>query len=449
VSAAPDPPAVHRRWTTPRVLRALVGAIWFACALVFAVGLRALNADRAALHTIGKDAAPSIVAAEEIGAQLADLDAQLANSLLGSASGRDVAQELFELRRSAATKRLLDAAGNITYGDAERIPVLVMQEELGRYLELVARAQWLYQSGDHDGAVAVHRLATNLMQSRILPAADALDRANRDVMDREYAGAQASTAAFLAQAGAAGALLVAVLAAAQVFLTRRTRRIFSPALVGATILALVFTSYLFSRFRGAREHLRAAHDDAFNSIHTLWKARAVAYAARGDESRWLLDPARAPEYEGRYRERIAQLWSRRDLGYADAVVPHSPVAGLVADELRNVTFPGEQRAAEAIVEALKPYLDADQRLRDSEAKKRHADAIELCIGPAAIDVPVLFDHVDEAIQRTTLINQDWFDATMASADAGLGRAEWLDPAFALAIALLGWLGIRSRLREYS
>jgi hypothetical protein len=34
-------------------------------------------------------------------------------------------------------------------------------------------------------------------------------------------------------------------------------------------------------------------------------------------------------------------------------------------------------------------------------------------------------------------------------DAGLKRAEWLDPAFALAIALLTWWGLRPRFREYS
>jgi hypothetical protein len=35
------------------------------------------------------------------------------------------------------------------------------------------------------------------------------------------------------------------------------------------------------------------------------------------------------------------------------------------------------------------------------------------------------------------------------ADRGLRRAEWMDPALALGLALAVWLGIRPRLREYA
>ena len=47
------------------------------------------------------------------------------------------------------------------------------------------------------------------------------------------------------------------------------------------------------RIGDAREDLRVAKEDAFDSIHALWQARAVAYDANGDETRYLLGGPRA------------------------------------------------------------------------------------------------------------------------------------------------------------
>jgi hypothetical protein len=440
--------SAESRWTTPRRLRLTLGAIWAAAAMLFLVGAGALVADRAALRSIVHDTAPSIVTAQELGAQLADLDAQLASSLLGSTSSRDVAGELFELRRSTATRLLTDAAHAMTRGDAERIPLVIISEELGRYLELAARAQWLYAGSDRDGALGLLRLATSLMHARILPAATALDAVNRDHMDAQYARAQHESGVYEGEAFAAGALLVVVLLAAQVQIRRRMRRRFVPALVLATLLTVVFTSYLVGRFRSGRESLRAARDDAFNSIHLLWRARAVAYDASGDEARWLLDRDRAADYETQYRQKLAQLVSRPD-GASRDDVRSGRVTGLLVDEANNVTFAGEQDAADVAIVTLSTLTRVDDRLRRLERDGKHADAVEVCVGSKGDESKDAFDRFEAALERTIAINQRAFDGVSAAADRGLRRAEWLDPAFVLAIALLGWLGIRPRVREYA
>ena len=436
------------RWTTPRRLRATIGAIWAAAALMFLVGAGALVANRAALRAIVHDTAPSIVTAQELGAQLADLDAQLASSLLGSASDREVATELFELRRSTATRLVTDAAHAMTLGDAERIPIVVVAEELGRYLELAARAQWLYVGGDRGGAVDLLRQATGLMHARILPAANALDAVNRDHMDAQYDRAQHDGGAHEVEAFAAGALLVVVLVAAQVQIRRRMRRRLVPALVLATFLTVVFTSYLVGRFRSGRESLRAARDDAFNSIHLLWRARAIAYDASGDQSRWLLDRDRAVDHEAQYRQKVSQLVSR-PTGVSREDVRRGVVTGLLVDEVNNVTFVGEADAVNAAFAALDSLSRVDDHMRELEREGKHAEAVEVCIGSKTGEAKDAFDRFEAALERTTAVNQRAFDGIASVADRGLRRAEWLDPAFALAIALLGWLGIRPRVREYA
>src|SRR5439155_1072162 len=82
-----------------------------------------------------------------------------------------------------------------------------------------------------------------------------------------------------------GAALILTLLMAQAFLARRTRRILNVGLALATLLAAGFTIYVASAIGQAREHLRIAVDDAFDSIHVLYVARSLAYDADGDESR--------------------------------------------------------------------------------------------------------------------------------------------------------------------
>jgi hypothetical protein len=442
--AAAGAPLTRARWTTPRRLRLYLAAAWIAAAALFAVSLRALNDDRAALRVMREDTAPSIIKAQELGAQLSDLDAQLAASLLGSVADRDVASELFELRRSAVARCLVDAANNITLGDADRIPVVVMNEELGRYLELASRAQSLYATGDRDGAVALMRIATDAMHERILPQAGNLDRVKREQMDRRYDAAQRASRGYEAGALWGGVLVVVVLLATQVFVRRRMRRRLSPGLVVAVGLAVAFTSTLVTRFQMAREDLRVARDDAFNSMHLLWRARALAYDARGDEARWLLDRTRADSYQTSFSLKSAEL-----LSDPAAKFPGLDGSGLLVDELHNITFTGERDAAQAEVNAFVDLVKVDDSLRMAEKQARHLDAVELAIGTRPDEVRARFDRFDAAIERTTAINEDAFDAVLVLADAVLRRAEWLDPAFALAIALAVWLGIRPRLREYS
>jgi hypothetical protein len=174
-------------WPTPRRLRARLLLIWAAGAVLLLVGEGAIARVRHANRTIGKDAAPSIIAAQEIGSALADLDASAANYLLLVASGSmSSATDVFEARRTQATRRMLDVAEDITYGDAERIPILTLFDGFGRYLELVAQARWLHDHGQPGPALNYYRDATALMHATLLPAANALDEANRSQMDAIY-----------------------------------------------------------------------------------------------------------------------------------------------------------------------------------------------------------------------------------------------------------------------
>ena len=100
------------------------------------------------MQTIGKDAAPSIIAAQRIRSSLADMDSNLANGLIGGPGEHPEATQAYEARRLEVTEGLLAAAGNITYGDAERVPIRTLINGLGPYEEAAARARILHERGD-------------------------------------------------------------------------------------------------------------------------------------------------------------------------------------------------------------------------------------------------------------------------------------------------------------
>src|SRR5262245_38114625 len=117
------PPFRLPRLSTPTLLRLALGAAW-ALALVFFLVVRSGVKDhRTAMKAIGEDAAPSILAAQQIRASLADMHSNAANVLLHRPGAGKQALADYEKRRVEATEGVLAAAGNITYGEAERGPL--------------------------------------------------------------------------------------------------------------------------------------------------------------------------------------------------------------------------------------------------------------------------------------------------------------------------------------
>src|SRR5262249_48102099 len=147
----------------PTRLKAFLYAIWGLAALLLLVGEGTLSGARAAMKVVAKDSAPSIIAAQEISYSLADLDANAGNYLLGTKAHQQEALRTIEQRRVTVTAKLVTAAQNITFGDAERVPINTMFDALGRYLELISEARYRKDLGDTAGALLTYGAATDLM----------------------------------------------------------------------------------------------------------------------------------------------------------------------------------------------------------------------------------------------------------------------------------------------
>jgi hypothetical protein len=442
---------VLRTAPTPARLRWLLGLVWALSLILFLVGEDMLVGAWTAMKTVGKDAAPSIIDAQDINYALADIDANAGNYLLGTRTHQDAAMRSFEQRRSELTATLLHAAGNITYGDAERVPIGQLFDNLGRYLELVSQMRYQKDQGDAQGALVTYGAATDLMHTRLVPAADALDAANRGFLDHKYDEQQAESEGAGRIAGGVGGLVVLALLAGQLYLYRRTRRVFNVALLAATVVAGAFTGALVARINDARDDLKVAKKDAFDSIHALSKARAIAGDANGDETRWLLGGPGAAKFEQAYHDKVRKIASVPEP--AEKMITATPVPqqyqGLFADEMRNITFPGERDAALKMIHAFAKYDAIDVKIRKLEADHKHDAAVELCIGSGADESNAAFDEFGDALKKVILINHVAFDYTVNHGMDDLALTEKILPFASIAIALLAFLGLRSRLKEYS
>jgi hypothetical protein len=422
----------------------LLFGIWAASALMLGASETTLMRTRATIDTIGRGAAPGIVAAQEVSATLANLDANEADYLLlDDRVAADAATQLFEFRNAQATKRLVDAGKNAAFGDDEKIPIVLMFENLGRYSELASKARYLHDKGDRTGALETYRIATDVMHGRILRDADALDAANAALMENVYKDEQSSSQGAEKLAVGGGFLLVGALVVAQIFLLRRTRRIINIPLAIATILALGCTLELRQRLVDTREDLREAKEEAFESIHALWQTRAIAYDANGDESRYLLDRDNAAGWDSAFQTKVRKLTS----------APASPaqpgrggVTGLFGQELNgNVPWNGERDAITAMVKEFATFYGVDAKVRALAQASQTKEALALCLG----DGSAAYDRFDEAIARTLRVDEAVFAQLIEQGDHRLATASYFVPAFVILVVVLAWIGVRMRLREYA
>jgi hypothetical protein len=183
--------------------------------------------------------------------------------------------------------------------------------------------------------------------------------------------------------GLAGLALLGVLVKTQLFLSRRTQRTFNLPLVGASLLTIILVAQVAGTLSAANKRLRGAKQDAYDSVYALTSARAVNYDANADESLWLLVQD-DPRYQGSFLAKARQiseplLTDPTVQASQQALDRHQPVPfqGFLANELNNITFPGEREAALEAASYWAKCLAVDGQIRTLERGGDHAGAVAL------------------------------------------------------------------------
>jgi hypothetical protein len=443
--ASPKRFAFLRARTTPGRLQ-LIQVLIIAATLVFAgLGLSIYAYVNQTAKVIGRDSAPSILAAQTLRSVLGDAHANLANAIVIKEAQDGDHWRAYRHDMEDAHRQLLIASQNITYGVSEREPILSVMQGIGEYERLVGEA---IAQGDGDALAA----ADKLMRSQIEPAADALNVANFEPLNTTYSKFRRDigTLQFVGMAYVVAMLVVLVFT--QVYVFRVTRRLLNPGLLAATIVFVALAGVLVVATVHINRELRVAKQDAFDSIYVLSKARAAAYGANADVSFYLLDGGNGGDRTARlaaFKQKQQDILRGSPAEVVTAIQHKTRLGGFLGDELANITFEGEQEAAERTVQAWEDYTVVYQGLLDLDVKAAaHDPAKALGLTQTITLSDLAFGTFDNALEKTLDINENAYDEAIEQVFTSLRVVPALILFVAVFVMLATLAGLRPRINKY-
>ena len=426
------------------------------------------------LRLIGQQSEPEVLATTDLYFRLNDMDAQVANVLLvggqrGLGIDRQQAEAIYEQDRVQADQDLQRAvvAGSVPSAQQSLRSVL---DGLGSYEALAGEAMYLDGQGSGSGrpgrpptaALILYRQATDLLQGSILPSARSLTNQNAATLDAVYQAKRSAARSGAWWVARCGAALLAVLVGMQVYFAVRYRRIVNLALAGATLVAVALVAASAVTLAAAAGQLHVAKAEAFDSIIALSQARAVSDDANADESRYLVDPARAGQYQQAFENKSQQLVQlagagifQYDAALAQAIsayrANHADIGfgGYFGAEFRNITFAGERVAAEQTLAAYQLYERDDRHIRalNRSGDLRAAIAFDTSYAPGNSNWA--FTQYDNALAGIIAINQRAFTGAINAGQQDMnGWTGYLPAGAAILVIILVLAGVRPRLAEY-
>lgn len=289
---------------------------------------------------------------------------------------------------------------------------------LVRYTGLIEQARATNRQGLPVGSAYLDQAST-LLREEVTPALDALVLANADRTARDFSTA-GNAPAYLAIA----LVFVAMLVAGQIWLARRTRRIFNFGLATATVLLLVAGGIGAIVLNGSSSTARDVRSGPYAGTLALSQAYALANDAKSAESFTLIKRGSGEEFEVAFATASTAAVDR----LSEAVD-----AGNVPREVRT---------------ALQHWIEnhAEIRALDDAGDWDGAVLLAVAQGPGSSAADFLaFEEAtqDEARQSTATVQDE-----LRSAARGARIVGWAMLLAGVGAAVLAWRGVAQRLKEY-
>jgi hypothetical protein len=295
----------------------------------------------------------------------------------------------------------------------------------------VETARTLNRQGLPLGA-AYLREASGLMRQTLLPAAQEVYAA----VTARLAAARDDAAGFPWIALPLGLLALAGLVVAQIYLTRRTNRVFNPGLVAATAVGLAAVLWLGVAWASAAGHLNASRRDGSDQVELLAQARILALQARGDESLTLVARGGGAAFEQRYAEAMTQLVGKDGSG------------GLLGRARAEAADSSGRSAVDAALADAREWRAAHAAIRKADDGGDYAGAVGLAIGAGQDSAANVFGRLDADLARGIAHGGDRFGREADSAGGALGGVSAGIGALTVLLMLGVVAGMQRRIVEY-
>jgi hypothetical protein len=410
-----------------------------------------LGADQAdeTVRTVARDATAGITVAQDIKLNLAELDQLVVQDLLDPvALGPNGFPADYDAKRAELHDNLVLAAFQASSGAAYRQPLANIEYALGHYHTLVKESFAADARGDRVAATDLYQRASSVMQGTLLSEADFVDKANTYVLNDAYARQSDRSAATGRLIAVTWLVLIGFLVVGQLALARKFRRVVNPALLAATVLTVGVGGYSLRQLDAGADHLTAAREQAFDSVHVLARARATVVSARQAQGHLLLDPGRGAAAQQNFDTYTGHLFRVQESTLAAVLaqvrqggdVPEGS-GGLLAQAATGGSDGRDELARRTIV-GFAAFLAADTDMRE-----------RLTAGEPAVAVNQYrrgetFGQLTAAIDEAQAEDQSIFDAHADLALDAVARLDRIAAVAAAGVLLLVVLGLWLRLREY-
>jgi len=293
----------------------------------------------------------------------------------------------------------------------------------------------------------------SIMSNDILPQRSDLVNTDYSHLNQQFTAHRQAIGLQMALVWIAFLLLLGVLVGTQVYLFRRSHRVVNPGYAIATVFTLGCMIFTIGAFNVAESQLAAAKQQSFDSINSLWSARATAFVMNADESLYLLDaqnshPQTLAAVEQEFTQNQQQIVKVDPQQALDDVKNGVPFGGILGDKLSNINYPGERQAVTTALQTFANYIAIDKQVRQLLADGNVQQAQALVLGSNPGQGALAFTQFDSAMWNAIDINQFQFDQQIDNASGSLGPMLYVLGVALVAIVVAIIVGMKPRLDEY-
>lgn len=291
---------VRSAGSTPGRLSGLMVVLVVLCAVVAVVGAVLIDQRQDTTNRLVERRQPLAAAAQDLYRALSDADVTVVRSFLYTGDKPRQLEQRYEEDIAKAGKALARASVAAQRAPAAAQQIRILNTKLPVYTGLVEKAQANSDTGTAGDTYL--RQASELMRSTILPAAHELYRIN----SAQLAQAQQDAASFPWVLTVLVVLLLAALVAAQIYLKRRTKRVFNVGLVvasGAVVLMLLWGAAAIT----VQTVLVNSGSQSTAEANMVGRTRITALRARANEMLMLVSREPGEHYQRQFEEFATRL----------------------------------------------------------------------------------------------------------------------------------------------
>lgn len=394
-----------------------------------------------AFVAIGQHSAPSIVMVEKTRFLLADAHSELAMAAHLGEPARATAITKAKNMMDQARVAQAEVAASLDFDD-EKLPLAELAKAVGHYDQTFG-----YAIATNFSPEAMSQ--THSANIEVLKKASVLEQINYAHLSKAYEQHGANAIISGIPTLILGLAAMGLLLWAQIELFNLSNRVFNKGYLIASLSATLFCILAGFSMLAAESALKIAKKDAFESVHALWLAKAVAHQAKTLRSALLSASGSASSVDAVNAGWITQARLISDLdaqGLRKAAASGRPFGGLLGQAMANITFEGERDALMSVTKHWADYIELPAAsLAIAKTTKIHANSVD---GLAILGKNGSFDLAISSIEKAIDINQKAFDQEI---DIAISRLSWL-PWLAIAMAAIGaiaiYFGAKTRLDEY-